>query len=226
MVHSSMPIRDVTAEKDGYSMAVEAPLSAEKRAQILRGAAIVFAEEGYEGASMARIAHEASVSKGTLYNHFESKAHLFAAFVENEIAKHLSPVFEASEEEPNPALALYNIGRRFIAIILAPTANMIYRVVVSEAERFPDLARKFYDAGPQQAICFMARWLKRQTERRLLRVEDPEFAAEQFFHLCQTRIWFRCKLGLPPDPSEELIDRVVRGAVEMFLNTYGSGMHR
>lgn len=43
-------------------------LSPEKRTQILAGAAAVFAADGYEGASMARIAAVAGVSKGTLYN--------------------------------------------------------------------------------------------------------------------------------------------------------------
>ena len=56
--------------------------SPEKRAQILAGAAAVFAADGYEGASMARIAAVAGVSKGTLYNDFDSKAALFTAYVE------------------------------------------------------------------------------------------------------------------------------------------------
>jgi TetR/AcrR family transcriptional repressor of mexJK operon len=57
-------------------------LSCEKRAQILAGAAEIFARDGYEGASMSSIAGKAEVSKGTLYNYFASKAALFAAYVQ------------------------------------------------------------------------------------------------------------------------------------------------
>ena len=205
-------------------IAIEA-LSPEKRGQILRGAGIVFAADGYEGASMSRIAAEASVSKGTLYNHFESKAHLFVAFVEAEIAQNLTQLFEGADAGTDPAATLGIIGRRFIRMMLSPTGRTIYRVVVSEAEKFPELARKFYEAGPAQAIGFMSRWLTAQSARGLMRVPDAEFAAEQFFSLCQTRVWFRCKLNLLPNPSEAMLDRVVDGAVEMFLHTYGADTH-
>ena len=60
-------------------MDIEVSFTPEKRAQILRGAAEVFAADGYQGASMARIAAVAGVSKGTLYNYFDTKAALFTA---------------------------------------------------------------------------------------------------------------------------------------------------
>ncbi|OUI97095.1 TetR family transcriptional regulator, partial [Acetobacter orientalis] len=47
-----------------------------KRQQILAGAKVVFADHGFEGASMSAIARQAGVSKGTLYNYFTNKADL------------------------------------------------------------------------------------------------------------------------------------------------------
>lgn len=195
-------------------------LSPEKRAQILNGAAKVFAQDGYEGASMSRIASEAAVSKGTLYNHFESKAELFAAYVEQECTRNLSRVFESIDEDFDPAGTLCDIGRRIVRMMLSPTGLTIYRVVVSEAEKFPELARVFYEAGPATAIGHMSRWLAQQTRRGRLAVDDPEFAAEQFFALCQTRLWLRRKLHMLDEPPPELIERVVNAAVDMFLRTY------
>ena len=195
-------------------------LSPEKRAVILAGAASVFAEDGYEGASMSRIAARAGVSKGTLYNHFESKAELFAAYVESECSRKLAHVFDVAESSDDPAAVLGRIGLRMLEMTLSPTGLTIYRMVVSEAGKFPELAETFYEAGPARAIRHMACWLRRQTEAGRLAVQDPEFAAEQFFALCQTRLALRRKLQMQGEPEPGAVQRVVAGAVAMFLRTY------
>lgn len=195
-------------------------LSPEKRQQILRGAAEVFAADGYEGASMARIAAVAGVSKGTLYNHFETKAALFTHYVQGEYAHHLSHVFDGADHEGNPAVVLRGIGQRMVRMLLSDAGLSIYRVVIAEAAKFPDLARGFLEAGPARAIGFMAGWLAEETRRGRLAVPDPTFAAEQFFSLCQTRLVLRCRLGMLADPPAPDIDRVVDAATTMFLSTY------
>lgn len=197
-------------------------LSPEKRARILAGAAAVFSEDGYEGASMSRIAAGANVSKGTLYNHFESKAHLFAAYVETACERNLCQVFAASDQELDIAAALERIGRRMVEMMLSDLGLTIYRVVVAEARKFPELASAFYHAGPARAIGEMARWLAARTKEGTLAVDDPEFAAEQFFCLCQTRLWLRYKLNLQQGPAEAGVAEVVSAATRMFLNTYGA----
>ena len=66
-----------------YSLPVLRPgLSKAKYDQILRGARQVFLESGYGSASMDRIAREAGVSKGTLYNYFANKETLFATMIQ------------------------------------------------------------------------------------------------------------------------------------------------
>jgi len=205
-------------------VALEA-LSPEKRSQILQGASTIFALDGYEGASMSRIAVEANVSKGTLYNHFESKAQLFAAFIEQTCGQFLSQVFNNAEDEDDLEAGLTGIGRRMIAMMVSPMGQTIHRVVVSEAVKFPELARIFYDAGPARATGTMAAWLERQSKLGRLTVPDAQFAADQFFALCQTRIGLQCRLNLRPTPSEAEIARLVEAAVVMFLQFYGVQVH-
>jgi TetR/AcrR family transcriptional regulator, mexJK operon transcriptional repressor len=196
-------------------------LSPEKRTQILTGAAAVFAADGYEGASMSRIAAVAGVSKGTLYNHFDSKAALFTAYVGDKCRQHLANVFDGANHDGDPAEVLRGIGRRMVRMLLSDTGLSIYRVVIAEAVKFPDLARAFFEAGPARAIGFMAGWLAEESRRGRLRVDDPAFAAEQFFNLCQTRLVLRRKLEMLPDPPEADIEKVVEAATAMFLGTYG-----
>ena len=197
-------------------------LSPEKHRQILAGAATAFAQDGYEGASMSRIAACAGVSKGTLYNYFDGKAELFAALIAHECEHHMAHLFDTADPDGNPAAALQEIGERMIRMMISETPMTIYRLVVAEASKFPALAQAFYDAGPAQAKRFMSCWLVRQAEAGRLVLEDPVFAAEQFFALCQTRIAMQCRLGLLTCPSDASVQRVVRCAVTMFLNTYGA----
>ena len=59
-------------------------ISPEGRAREIVMAAIeVFVRKGYRQAQMDDIAKKANVSKGTLYNYFKNKAHLFYFIVEN-----------------------------------------------------------------------------------------------------------------------------------------------
>ena len=188
--------------------------------QVLQGAAAVFSSDGYEGASMSRIAHEAGVSKGTLYNYFETKAHLFAAYVGQECRMKLEQVFAPAQLDGTPAEVLTGIGSRMVEMMLSPTGLTIYRVVTSEAQKFPDLARTFYDAGPARAIGSLADWLRRETAAGHLTVDDPVFAAEQFFALCQTRLYLRRMLRMDQQTTPEEAQHVVSSAVRMFLMTY------
>jgi TetR/AcrR family transcriptional repressor of mexJK operon len=195
-------------------------LSPEKRTQILHGAAAVFAADGYEGASMARIAAVAGVSKGTLYNHFDSKAALFTAYVGEKCDQNLAHVFDGADHDGDPAEVLRGIGKRMVQMMLSDVGLAIYRAVIAEAAKFPDLARGFFEAGPARAIGFMADWLAEETRRGRLSVPDPAFAAEQFFNLCQTRLVLRRRLEMLPDPPPAEVERVVQASIAMFLRSY------
>src|SRR5262245_26563419 len=49
----------------------------ERREQILEGARRCFAENGYEGATVAKLEREIRLSRGAIFNYFPSKEHLF-----------------------------------------------------------------------------------------------------------------------------------------------------
>lgn len=63
--------------------------------QLLKAAAEVFAEAGYENASLRSIASRAGVTSATIYRHFESKADLLLGVVDEAI--HAVPISERLE---------------------------------------------------------------------------------------------------------------------------------
>jgi TetR/AcrR family transcriptional repressor of mexJK operon len=194
-------------------------LSRDKREAILDGAAEVFAARGYEGASMSMITAAAGVSKGTIYQHFEGKAALFGAAVARECERSLAPLFEDAGYGVDLPAALRDIGMRFVTLLVSEKCVAIERTVHAEAHRFPELAGAFYEAGPGRAIAMMARFLAARVAAGQLAADDPVFAAEQFFMLCQTRVVMRRRLNLAL--VAEGMERAVDEAVRVFLAAYG-----
>ena len=76
--------------------------------------------------------------------------------------------------------------------------------------------------GPARAIAHLSHWLSEQASRGKLRLEDPAFAAEQFFALCQTRLSLLYRLRIIETADEAEIARIVDCAVSMFLARYGT----
>jgi TetR/AcrR family transcriptional regulator, mexJK operon transcriptional repressor len=196
-------------------------LSPEKQEQILRGAAAVFAEDGYEGASMSRIAARAGVSKGTLYNYFDGKAEMFAAWITLECQRTMVHMFDTAANEGEVSAVLRRIGLQMLRVMISPAGITMNRMAVSESQKFPELARAFYNAGPARATRHMADWLQAHTGAGRLFIPDAEFAAQQFFALCQTRLGILRNCGMLADVNDAAIERVVDGAVAMFLCYYG-----
>jgi AcrR family transcriptional regulator len=195
-------------------------LSPERRRRIIEGAAEIFVRDGYEGASMSHIAAAANVSKGTLYNYFPSKQALFAAFVRQRCNRLVDEVFGETESNLDLAGDLTRIGRIMLNVMVSPDGLAMYRVVVMEASKFPELAAAFYNAGPRVMVARMADWLTRQAAAGALHVPDPLFAAEQFFALTQARVLMRARTDAGYIATESDIDFVVHGAVQVFLRAY------
>jgi AcrR family transcriptional regulator len=221
MIAANATVLTLQPGAPAVELAPHADGHADKQTQILDGAALVFAQDGYEGASMSRIAAEAGVSKGTLYNYFSCKAELFAAYVQRACARSLAMVFEDVDPDAPPAATLHGIGRRMLAMLLSEPALVIHRMVVAEADKFPELAQGFYAAGPARAIAHLSAYLGHATATGRLQVADTVFASEQFFALIQARWCMKRQLRLTCMPSEEQIEHVVGSAVRVFLAGYG-----
>jgi AcrR family transcriptional regulator len=70
------------------------------RDRLLEAAARVFAERGYERASVDEIAAEAGLSKGTLYWNFKSKDELFFALMDEHLVRRMQEIFGVAESLP------------------------------------------------------------------------------------------------------------------------------
>ena len=191
-----------------------------KARQILQGAKAVFLELGYEGASTDEIVRRAGVSKGTLYNYFPDKRALFAAFVEGECREQARRIFGVATEADNIEDALRAVARNYVSLMVSSFMQGIFRVVTAEAERFPDLARTFYDSGPDLGHRRLAQLLAAATARGELEIDDIDLAAHQFFQLGRSDLFFKRLFCIRKNFSKAEIDRVVNATVDAFLKIY------
>jgi len=192
-----------------------------KRQQIIEGASRIFIQHGFEGASMSQIARDAQVSKGTLYNYFESKSALFIETVRQMTCQKLPLVYGIiNDYDHDPERALTELGRTIVSFQLSDSIMAMYRTIVAEGVTFPELAESFWENGPARSIERLSRWLADKTQQGAFAVDDPVLAAEQFISLCQTRIGIRRRFNLPVDSSPEAVDLVIHGAVRVFMKAY------
>ena len=205
-------------------VAAVAPMTAEaeptKAQQILDGAKAVFAAAGYEGASMSEIAARAGVSKGTLYNYFPSKERLFAACIHEHKRTIAGAVFALDPDAPDLHRELTSLGLRYFELLTRPQLMSVYRSVIAESPKFPELRRIFYEAGPRFGIGRLAEFLRAVTARGRLAIADPDLAAAQFLMLCRADLYHRKLLCLIDEVDEAELRAVVASAVKLFLKGY------
>jgi AcrR family transcriptional regulator len=92
---------------------------AERRSQLLEVSRGVFAERGFEAASLEEIAERAGVSRPIVYGHFGDKQRLFEAVVNAEIARVETAVGDAITAPGQPREVLERGLRAFFAYVRA-----------------------------------------------------------------------------------------------------------
>lgn len=192
------------------------PKSDSKNRQIFDAAVALFIRQGYEATRIEEVAARAGVSKQTIYSHFDGKDHLFAAAMTHVCERLGMPA--GFEQDPRaPAVVLAEIGGQFLRLLLTEESMRLYRLLLSNVERHPDVAQLFYTTGPRTFITRLAAYLKAQSDAGVLRVAHPERAAAQFFSLMRGELHMRAVLGVEPRPTEAEIDRYIREATRVFV---------
>jgi len=195
------------------------------RGAILKTAAALFLERGYGGTSMDLIAAEAGVARQTIYNQFDSKEALFRAIFSALADDAMTPLAVAARRGASVRAALLRLARSHLAGALKPARLALHRLVVAEAQHFPELGRAIYGAGAARVVAQLALFLREQARLGHLDVPDPEAAAEQFFSMVTGFQQFRALMGVDA-PRAEIAARA-EAAVDTFLRAFeGRGARR
>ncbi len=140
------------------------PLQRRKRTAILDGAKTVFLNQGFGMATMDDVATVAGVGKQTVYRHFKSKEALFVGLVSSMCAQVGEFLIGAQDTQPgrSPEAELRELGGMLAQILTTPDNLRLYRAIVAEAERLPELGRVFHENGAKVVRAFAAKILHKR----------------------------------------------------------------
>jgi AcrR family transcriptional regulator len=157
----------------------ERELSVEKTEAILDGAMQEFLVNGYAATSMDKIAAAASVSKATVYSHFQDKERLFTALMQRLASKkELFSLQSLQSMQGEPAVVLSGFANRMLDNIETdPQLLTFIRLIIGESGRFPELARAFVQNIEKPTLELLTQYLASRSE---LQLPDPEVAARAF----------------------------------------------
>lgn len=184
------------------------------RESLLNAAAEAFMEKGYR-ANIDDIALRAGVVKQTLYNHFPSKDILFAEVIRTSIR---SILVTLETEEGDFRSNLIRFATAYREKVLSPTGLSIFRTLVAEAPRLPELAGNFFAEGPRETIRVLSRFLAKAMERSQLRHDDPEFAAEMLTGMLSNYDRLRGLINMETGMLSDT--RKTERVVDCFLRAY------
>ena len=178
----------------------------DKRARILEAAEHEFLEHGYEGASIDSIVEDAGGSKSTVYAHFGDKTKLFAetlSRVRQELDFTLPHTADVSVEDPREALTV--VGIEFLSTLYSVRALHLFRTVIAESGRFPDVARQLMEEGYEVAVDRIEDLFAAIGAGGHATLDDPEEEARRFVVVLTGETHLRLLMGILDPPGPELI---------------------
>jgi len=149
----------------------------ETRERLLRAAADVFAERGYDGTRVADIAAVAGVSNGAMYAHFASKAELLTGALRTHGRRLLADLFATDPDRSLTDLLLV-IGR-WLPRRRDLRGYLIVEALVA-ARRDEEVARPMRDYIGERADWLAELMRAAQTDGEL----DPALSPNALAHLC------------------------------------------
>src|ERR1700730_5330771 len=84
------------------------------RRNLLEAAAVVFAREGFHGASLDEVAATAGFTKGAVYSNFKSKDDLFLALLDDRIERQFAVASEVLDSGPHESALQFPAVRELL----------------------------------------------------------------------------------------------------------------
>ena len=174
-------MNSINRPDDNVSSLKNRKKSAMKAAAILDGAMQEFLANGYAATSMDRVASAAGVSKATVYNHFQDKAGLFAALVQQLAEDKFRTVFDPRDEnslQGEPRAVLTKVATNVLnQAAHNPQGCEFMRLIIGESGRFPELAEPYIQNVAKPLLERLTRYL---ASCEALALSDPEATARMF----------------------------------------------
>jgi AcrR family transcriptional regulator len=213
----------------------KASLMTRKREAIVEAAREAFLESGYAQTSMDRIASAAGVGIKTVYRHFENKDDLFSAVMHaacgpaeageadgDADGSPAAPPMERAWFTKPARAALMLAGVEYLQHVLSKDQLDLYRVVTRDADRFPELGRRYREETIEHRSAVFVSYLERRMKAEQWKVKDKRAAADAFAALLRAGVFEDALHGLH-DFDEAEISAHARWAAANMLTLLKGG---
>jgi AcrR family transcriptional regulator len=189
-----------------------APTFELQRASILNAAAELFAEEGFRGASMARVARACGVSKPLLYHYYRDKEHLLFDIADAHMDRLLAIVGEVAARHLAPEAHLRLLIGRFMSEYEHAQAR--HRVLVQDVKFLADEERAAIVAKQRAVVDAVARVIGALGPRWSRKVHRVPLAMLLFGMVNWSFTWLRTEGPLTyADMAEVATDLFLHGVL-------------
>ncbi len=145
----------------------------ERKSQILSAAAKVFAQKGFERATIADVAKEAGLAEGSIYNYFKNKADLLVSLPHRMMQPTIESVsarmFQVNGTEPASPEAMLTLVAQNVIGTMRKNINL-FRILLSAVPSLKPAAReKYMNQTVIYATSVLEAYFQEQVERGVFR---------------------------------------------------------
>lgn len=193
------------------------PKSQEKLNQILESAVELFLSEGYERSSMQRIAENAQVSKQTLYSHFSDKEALFRSCLVQKTIHNAEEYDKFRSLDLLPGLR--KISLHYLSVISEPEVVQVWRLMITSAEKEPNLAGMFFETGPVGSRKIFSDFLSQFPDQ--LNSDDFCAIARTYISILVDTRMYKLLLAVPTNTGNatdvQQVDKAIKAFETLFI---------
>lgn len=192
----------------------------EKRQEIVKVAAELFEQYGFDRTSMSMISDRLGGSKATLYGYFKSKDELFKAVVEFDIPAQSEKLMQEFFSGKDLRESFTKLGIAFLTRLLSPTPIANMRMMANRPEG-SEISKTFYKQTLRPAWERLAFRIKVLMDEGQLRKADPWTATMHWKGLNEGDLLDRRLLGIDKEIAPSEILAAAKAAADAFLTLYG-----
>lgn len=196
----------------------------ERKDQILRTAAQLFAQKGYDRTSLRDIIDITGGSRRDIYDFFGGKSGLFDAVFRDLMMGVLDGGCFPDEIDPAEMGAdrdiradLIHIARGFLNAMLDPAFMSAFRQFIPLAADSKGLGHAAHASGPLAFHARLQRYLQRQVDLGVLDIEDTHVAAQALNGMIKGDFQTRALLTGEDHVDPDTVERHIHLTIDMFL---------
>lgn len=198
-------------------LAAKTPKGQRRNQALITAATEIFLQYGFEGATLDMIIERAGGSRSTLYKNFGDKEGLFAAV----IAAMIDDIFvEPNEKTPlldtiESILSFY--GSRFLLNVLKPQSIGLYRLILGEYNRFPEISQAFFEQGPVKSYRLLSQKLAQLPD---VKVDEKTLLSisSRFLEMLKADVFITTFCVPDFKPSDDFIQQQITLSVDIIAS--------